>query len=154
MFRSINRLSRPLVTMISPSPPLRYLKEWTGKYLPNHEWIFPDSDKSSSYKMGLARSGLEQFTELVYIDFPIENGDKVEQGDDLVILESVKASDSIAAPYDCEIIFINEDHDLGAINNNPECIDNSWLIEIRPIDDQKPRLPIHSFTPWGGHRSH
>ena len=53
---------------------------------------YPDSVNSTSYKMGLAKSGLEEFTELVYIDFPSERGDKIEEGDDLVIIERVKAS--------------------------------------------------------------
>ena len=147
MFRSVSKLCRPLVSMQT-----RSLKEWTGRYLPNHEWISPDKPNALSYKMGLAKSGLEEFTELVFIDFPSEIGDIVEEGDDLVIMESVKASDSIAAPYDCQIVNLNEDYDLDAINGNPECIDSSWLVEIKPV--QEASGGGHSYSPWGGHRVH
>lgn len=140
MFRSINRLSINLSKVTLNRPLRRSLKEWTGRYLPNHEWIYPDSVNSTSYKMGLAKSGLEEFTELVYIDFPSERGDKIEEGDDLVIMESVKASDSIAAPYDCVLVNINEDYNLEAINADPECLEHSWLVEIKPIGDD-PKFP-------------
>ena len=151
MFRSVSKLCKPLFSMQT-----RSLKEWTGEYLPNHEWIAPNKPNAPSYKMGLAKSGLEEFSELVFIDFPSEIGNTIEQGDDLVIMESVKASDTIAAPYDCQIVNLNEDYDLDAINGNPECIDNSWLVEIKPVQEASGDGPshTHSYSPWGGHRVH
>ena len=113
----------------------RLLKDWNMRYLPHHEWIA--TDKSLS-KLGLAKSGAEQMGELVYIDFPNEVDEVVKEGDDLVILESVKASDSIAAPFDCKIVKNNEDHDLDQINNNPECKDLSWIVQVEALNPSEP----------------
>ena len=81
----------------------------------------------------MAQSGAEQLGELVYIDYPVEKGDIIDKETDLVILESVKASDSIIAPFNCEIVEINEEHDLEYINENPECREKSWLVKMKKI---------------------
>ena len=110
----------------------RTLKELAPgiKYLPDHEWLLTKGDLST---IGLAQSGAEQLGELVYIDYPVEKGDIIDKETDLVILESVKASDSIIAPFNCEIVEINEEHDLEYINENPECREKSWLVKMKKI---------------------
>jgi glycine cleavage system H lipoate-binding protein len=101
----------------------------TKTYLPSHEWITNDEIK----KMGLAKSGHDELGELVYIDFSVEKGDIVEKDDELIILESVKATDSINSPDNFKIVDINENFDLELINEDPECETNSWLVKLKSI---------------------
>ena len=65
-----------------------------------------------------------------------QTDDKINENDDLVFIESVKATESIKAPFDCIIKDINNDleDNLDQLNGSPECIENSWLIKIDKLD--------------------
>ena len=58
-----------------------------------------------------------------------------KKNEDLVIVESVKATDSIIAPYDFVLLGNNEDIEksLEVINNDPKNLDTSWIIKIDKI---------------------
>ena len=103
-------------------------------FLPTHEWL---TDDHPIKKIGIAKSGLEQLSELVYIEYSVEKNDIIQEGEPLVILESVKATEEILAPFNSEIIDINENYDLDLINENPECEDGAWLIKLKSISKEE-----------------
>ena len=54
----------------------------------------------------------------------------------MVIIESIKAAESIEAPYDCILLENNnllEDNLDNTINLDPECEDNSWIVKIKKL---------------------
>ena len=107
------------------------------EYTKNEEWSnYNNKNKNNNIKIGLNQNAIEQLGEIVYIDFPYDIDDKINENDDLVFIESVKATESIKAPFDCIIKDINNDleDNLDQLNGSPECIENSWLIKIDKLD--------------------
>ena len=106
----------------------------TKKYINEYEWL---CNENGVFKLGITHKALEEFNEIVYVEQLYNIGDIVESGDELCAIESVKASDSLDAPFICDVIDINESFDdcLENINNNPECEKTSWFVKIKKIHD-------------------
>lgn len=102
------------------------------EYTDSGEWILKVND---CYKIGLSENSASELGELVYLEFDKEITETVENGEDLAIIESVKASASILAPFDCEVISHNNNliDALHLINENPESEDFSWIIKVRKV---------------------
>lgn len=130
MLRSIRRFSYTS-RFISTFVPLK-----NKTYTETHEWIYSHTETPVA-KMGLSKHAVEELGEIVYVDFNKEKGDIVEKDDEIVSVESVKATGSILAPYDGVIVENNillEDPDiLNILSNNPECEENSWFIKIEKL---------------------
>lgn len=101
------------------------------KYTESGEWIF---QKNDCYKIGLSKDSIIQLGELVYLDYECEEDSSVKKDDEIVTLESVKATETINSPFDCIIKEINtnllDPENLKIINETPECIENSWILKI------------------------
>ena len=119
MYRLLAPRIRTLVTS-----PIRRTKE----YLPNEEWI---ERTNSSTKFGVTKTAIEQMGEIVYIEFSAEPNQELKEGDDLVVVESVKSVQVITAPFDCIIAENNVEleNDLEPINRDAET-ENSWLVKL------------------------
>jgi len=102
-------------------------------YLPNNEWL---SEENGVYKIGIDKEGAEKMGELVYIDYNSNSEDVVSEDEDIVFLESVKAVDSIKAPFDCIILENNEAlvDNPSIINNDSECEETCWIIKFKRND--------------------
>lgn len=98
-------------------------------YTNSDEWIYDDKKYK---KIGLTQNALDQLTELVYVDFLVEPGSDVKEDEEIVAIESVKATGIINAPFDLKLIDNNlsiED-DLSIVNDDPENINTSWFIKV------------------------
>ena len=102
------------------------------KYTDSGEWMIKVNDY---YKIGLTENSASELGELVYLEFDKDITEIVENGEDLAIIESVKASASIIAPFDCEIVSHNNQliDALETINENPECENSSWIVKVRKV---------------------
>ena len=106
-------------------------------YTESDEWLYREDHTSNQYRIGLSKNASELLGELVYIEFNFEDGDEFNVDEDLVFIESVKAANSIKAPFNGIIVKNNneiEGENLGIINDNPECTDESWFCEIKKVD--------------------
>ena len=102
------------------------------EYLPNEEWI---SSTNNITKLGITKNAIEQMGEIVYVDYILENNDVVSKDDEIVVIESVKATESILAPFDCKIIENNLElvENLDYLNESSECEDNSWILKLEKL---------------------
>ena len=102
------------------------------EYLPNEEWISRNNNK---IKFGITKEAGEQMGEIVFLEFNNNPGDFVAKNDDLAVIESVKSVQILNAPFDCVIIENNESLEecLECLNENPECEDNSWILNLEEI---------------------
>ena len=104
------------------------------KYAESHEWAYLDED-------GLVVVGITDFAQqalgdIVGVNFP-EVGTDVSEGDDVLMIESVKTASEIHAPVSGEVVAVNE-----ALEDSPEMIndepyDGGWLIKIAPHDESE-----------------
>ena len=84
--------------------------------------------------MGLSKNATKQFGEIIYLEYQFNKEDIIKENEEIVILESVKATDSIKAPFDCVLIENNQqlENDQEQINKDPE---NTWIIKIGEHQD-------------------
>ena len=73
------------------------------KFTEEHEWLESDGDM---VKVGITEYAAEQLGDIVFIELP-DVGTSVTKGQEIVVIESVKAASDILAPLDGEITEIN-----------------------------------------------
>lgn len=102
------------------------------EYTETGEWYLKENDY---FKVGLSDNSSSELGELVYIEFDKEVGESVDGGEEIIIVESVKASASVYAPFDCEILENNDNiiDNLELITGNAECENTSWLVKIKKV---------------------
>lgn len=99
------------------------------KFTEEHEWLRPEGDE---IVVGITRHASDQLGDVVFIDLP-EEGREVEAGEDIVVIESVKAASDIVAPVAGVITAVNSAlaDTPGDVNADPMA---AWFFRIRPSD--------------------
>ncbi|KIJ68371.1 hypothetical protein HYDPIDRAFT_81890 [Hydnomerulius pinastri MD-312] len=127
------RTSLPLrAARASPSTALRlpaYRTLVTKKYTEEHEAVVFD-DSTGIGIVSITDHAQESLGDVVFVDLPAL-GTKIEQGDTIGAVESVKAASDIYAPVSGEILEVNErlNDEPGLVNRSPE--DEGWLCKIK-----------------------
>ena len=100
------------------------------KYSKDHEWLEFEGDVAT---IGITNHAQESLGDIVFIDLP-EIGKKTSSGDEVSVIESVKAASDIYSPLDGEIIEVNEmlSQDATLINKNAE--DEGWIFKLKISD--------------------
>ena len=121
LIKNIKLINRNFTTSIT-----KLNKEYNN----SGEWLLKDND---STKIGISKDSADQMGELVYIEPMFDKGDNVDKDEELVALESVKATESINAPFDCMILENNDIiiDDPSIINKDPENVNDAWFIKIK-----------------------
>ena len=103
-------------------------------YAKTGEWI--SNINENKIKIGLSIESIENLSEIVYMESLMEEGDIAKCDDEIILVESVKATAAIIAPFDGEIVKINSDlfEDLDQLNKDPENIEKSWVVEFEKTD--------------------
>ena len=70
------------------------------KYTEDHEWLSLDGDIVT---VGITEYAATQLGDVVFVELP-ELETQVARGDEIVVIESVKAASDIVAPLDGEIV--------------------------------------------------
>ena len=97
------------------------------KYSKDHEWIEVDGDNAV---IGITDHAQESLGDIVFVDLP-EINKEVKAGDEVSIVESVKAASDIYSPIDGEIIEINQNltNDAALINQSAEA--SGWIFKLK-----------------------
>lgn len=100
------------------------------KYTEDHEWLRVDGDL---VVVGITEHAAEQLGDVVFVELP-EAETMVAKGDDIVVIESVKAASDIAAPLDGEIVEVNDDlvDNPGLVNE--DALGAAWFFKMK-VDD-------------------
>ena len=100
------------------------------KYTEDHEWLRVDGDLVI---VGITEHAAEQLGDVVFVELP-ETETQVTKGDDIVVIESVKAASDIVAPVDGEIVAVNDDlvDNPGLVNQDPT--GNAWFFKVKVED--------------------
>ena len=96
------------------------------KFTEEHEWLESDGDM---VMVGITEYAAEQLGDIVFIELP-DVGTSVTKGQEIVVIESVKAASDILAPLDGEITKINNAivDDPSMVNNDP--IGEAWFFKM------------------------
>ena len=99
------------------------------KYTEEHEWLRLDEDGNVS--VGISEYAQEQLGDVVYVELP-ESGREIHSGDEVSVIESVKAAGEIKAPLDGTVIQVNEllGEQPELVNSDP--LGDGWFFRVRP----------------------
>jgi glycine cleavage system H protein len=103
------------------------------KYTEDHEWLRPEGDL---VVVGITAHASEQLGDVVFVELP-ETGKSVSTGDEICVIESVKAASDIRAPLDGEIVEVNQDivDNPGLVNEDPT--GKAWFFKMKLADPSK-----------------
>ena len=73
------------------------------KYTKDHEWLRVEGDL---VVVGITEHAATQLGDVVFVELP-ETDTMVAEGDEVCVIESVKAASDILAPVDGEIVAVN-----------------------------------------------
>jgi glycine cleavage system H protein len=101
------------------------------KYSGSDEWIKADGDTAT---LGVTDFAQDQLSDIVYFEIVVGVGDVISKGDEVAILESVKAAAEINSPVSGEVTEIND-----ALPDSPEVVNSDpygggWMLRIRMSD--------------------
>jgi len=100
------------------------------KYTEDHEWLRIEGDL---IVVGITEHASEALGDVVFVEYP-EPETMVAAGDEVVVIESVKAASDILAPIDGEIVEVNQ-----ALADNPSLVNEdplgaAWFFKLK-VDD-------------------
>lgn len=100
------------------------------KYTESHEWARLENGR---VRVGITEFAQSQLADLTFVDLP-SVGKAVEAGDEVAVVESVKAASDIYAPVSGTVVEVNE-----ALLSAPEAINNDpfgegWMFILEPAD--------------------
>ncbi|MGZ0747285.1 glycine cleavage system protein GcvH [Haloparvum sp. AD34] len=95
-------------------------------YTESHEWIDPDGDTA---RLGITDFAQDELGDIVFVELP-SVGDDLAPGDELAVIESIKAVSDVYVPVAGTVADVND-----AVVNEPELVnaspyDDGWLIEL------------------------
>ena len=100
------------------------------KYTDQHEWLRAESD--GTYTVGITDHAQAALGDVVFVQNPTV-GRKVRKGEEVGVIESVKAAADVYAPLSGEVVAANE-----ALEDSPEKINQdpyaAWMFRLRADD--------------------
>ena len=102
-------------------------------YTREHEWLRDEDRGNGEFTVGITEHAQETLGDMVFVDLP-EVGTAVSAGDDVAVVESVKAASDIYAPLSGEIVAVNSE-----LNDAPELVNEQpyqegWIFRIKASD--------------------
>ena len=100
------------------------------KYTKDHEWLRVEGDL---VVVGITEHAATQLGDVVFVELP-EVETMVATGDEVVVIESVKAASDILAPVEGEIVEVNSKlaDNPGLVNEDPT--GDAWFFKMK-VDD-------------------
>ena len=100
------------------------------KYTKEHEWVRMEGETAV---IGITDHAAEQLGDVVFVELP-NVGQSFGEGDDMAVVESVKAASDVYAPISGEVVDVN-----GAIVDEPAKVNDdpsgaAWFVKIKPSD--------------------
>jgi glycine cleavage system H protein len=100
------------------------------RYTKSHEWINVTDEEVT---IGISDFAQSQLGDLTFVELP-SAGDSITAGDEVAVVESVKAASDVYSPVSGTITAVN-----GALEDSPELINNDafgegWMFKVRLSD--------------------
>ena len=96
------------------------------KYTKEHEWLRVEGDL---VVVGITEHAAEALGDVVFIELP-EVETQVSSGDEICVIESVKAASDILAPVEGEIVEVNDKLADAPETVNSDPYGDGWMVKI------------------------
>jgi glycine cleavage system H protein len=100
------------------------------KFTKEHEWLRVEGDH---VVVGITEHAATALGDVVFVELP-EVETQVAEGDEICVIESVKAASDILAPVDGEIVEVNEKLVDAPALVNEDPLGAAWFFKIK-VDD-------------------
>lgn len=104
------------------------------KYTQSHEWI--KKDNAGNYIVGISDHAQSLLGDLVYVDLPKE-GAFFDKGQDLGVVESVKAASDVYAPISGTVVAVNSELQTQPELVNKDPYEQGWICAIKPAQENE-----------------
>jgi glycine cleavage system H protein len=101
------------------------------RYTEEHEWIRDEGDGTA--RIGITDFAQDQLTDVVYVDLPFED-EEFDQGDAMMVVESVKSVSDVYAPVDCTVLEINDELEASPEIVNEDPYGDGWMALVELAD--------------------
>ena len=101
------------------------------KYSTDHEWI--ELKEEDEVVIGITDFAQEQLGDLVYIELP-SIGDEITCGDNISVIESVKAASDLIAPVSGEVVDVNNQLEDEPERVSEDPMGEGWFIKVKLSD--------------------
>ena len=115
------------------------------KYVETHEWVRKDG--VGTVIVGITDYAQGALGDVVYVELP-EVDSEVEMGDEVAVVESVKAASDIYAPLSGTITEVNE-----SLEGNPELVNtdpyrDGWFfrLKLRDVEELSSLMDSESYS--------
>lgn len=100
------------------------------KFTEDHEWVNAEGDVAT---IGITKYAAEQLGDVVFVEVP-DVGKIFAAGDDMAVVESVKAASDVYAPISGEVVEAND-----ALADAPEMVNDApeaggWFAKLKMTD--------------------
>src|SRR5690606_23748906 len=100
------------------------------KYSESHEWFAVDGDEVI---VGITDFAQSQLGDVVFVELP-EEGAELAAGDEVAVIESVKAAGDISLPFAATVVAV-----IAALPDEPELVNSDpmgdgWFMRVRPAN--------------------
>lgn len=101
------------------------------KFTDNDEWVRIENNTAT---IGITDYAQDQLSDIVFVEYLLDEGDEGSKGDTCATVESVKAAADVYLPVSGEVITVNED-----LADNPELINSdpygdAWMLKVKLSD--------------------
>lgn len=100
------------------------------RYSQDHEWVKLDGD---TVTIGITHYAQEQLGDVVFVDLPAV-GKQVEKGNELAVVESVKAASEVYAPMTGEVVEVNSVLADAPATVNEDALGKGWFAKLKIAD--------------------
>jgi len=101
------------------------------KYSKDHEWIMVDGEGTAW--LGITDHAQEMLTDIVFVELP-EIGRKVQAGDAVAVIESVKSVSDVYSPIGGEVIEANQLLESKPEQINKDAFGEGWIVRLKMVD--------------------
>ncbi len=100
-------------------------------YTADHEWVSIDGKIAT---IGITDHAQDQLGDIVFLGDVPDVGTKIEPGDSLGVVESVKATSDIFSPLDGRVKELNEELEEEPELVNAEPYGRGWILRMKLLD--------------------
>lgn len=111
------------------------------RYSKDHEWLDIDLEEMA---VGVTDHAQDLLGDMVYVELP-DVGKEVTAGDELGVLESVKAASDFYAPVSGVIVDINQEVVANPALVNKDPYGNGWLVKIKAHEKERLSEEVNSL---------
>ena len=101
------------------------------KFTDNYEWVRVEGDIAF---IGITDYAQDQLSDVVFVEYLLDEGDEGSKGDTCAAVESVKAAADVYLPISGEVVAVNEDLADAPETINSDPYGDGWMLQVKMSD--------------------